>query len=146
MIEYPMPSPNIVVVEDNEDDCSLLKKGIERAELDWTLEILSDGEKFLRWIEQNTSTTVDMFLIDLKVPRITGDILISKIKKMPGQINTPIIVLSGSSSLSDMNKAARAGCHGYFAKPNTISEYSSLLKTLDTYHFHTSMMYPRSKR
>lgn len=66
------------------------------------------------------SGAYDIFFIDLHLPNIDGLHLIQEIKKQ--NIDAPIFVISGDSSINSIEKAYEIGCQDYIKKPFDVKE------------------------
>ncbi len=73
---------------------------------------------------------MDLILLDLNLPKITGHSLMNILKESGTYRNTPLIVRSGSSSPDDVAKAKDSGMVWYLVKPMTVEEMEQLAATL----------------
>jgi CheY-like chemotaxis protein len=71
----------------------------------------------------------DIILLDIEMPNISGFEFLDDIKKIPSYIDTPVIIISGSSGQDFVNKAKTLGAAAVLTKPvdpnlliNTIEE------------------------
>ena len=61
--------------------------------------------------------TPDMFLVDYKMPTMSGFELITIIRKLPGHKDTPIIFLTSEGTIDNINTAIELGACDFIAKP-----------------------------
>ena len=59
----------------------------------------------------------DLIICDLRMPKLDGLALLKKISQIQQEIPTPIIVISGAGSMSDVVEALRLGASDYLVKP-----------------------------
>ena len=61
--------------------------------------------------------TVDMVLTDINMPNMNGISLVSKLRRLEGYQDIPIIMLTTESSDFKKDKAKRMGADGWLQKP-----------------------------
>jgi CheY-like chemotaxis protein len=66
----------------------------------------------------------DYILLDINMPGISGVDLLKRLRSQPRTAVTPVIMLSSSSSMNDINRAYESGANAYAVKPSTLSGYS----------------------
>ncbi len=103
---------NILIIEDNKAIARLLEKKINEDELLAAL-VARDGEEALKKLEEEA---VDLVLLDIDLPLISGLVIADKIKKSEAWKNIPIIIISNSGSPQDVAQMARIGVEDYFIK------------------------------
>ena len=67
---------------------------------------------------------------DLSMPRVTGVQLISEVWSRPDHCDLPVVVLTNSSSESDVTLAFQAGANSYVVKPRDLSHLATLMESL----------------
>ena len=106
-----MDKRRILIVEDDTDINHLLKKILAKNEYD-TVQAFSGTEaKLLLQME-----TPDLILLDLMLPGMSGEELISVIREEM-ELDTPVIVLSAKAALESKVRALRGGADDYLTKP-----------------------------
>ena len=76
-----------------------------------------------------------MILLDLNMPGLDGHTLLENVKDDDRLRHIPIIVLSTSSNLDDVNKSYRNGANSYIQKPGDMSGYVNMVRELQDYWF-----------
>lgn len=104
----------ILIAEDEKPMANALELKLKNAGFDVT--VAFNGKEAMKAI--NTSS-FDLILLDLIMPRIDGFALLSRIKPRPGSSKPYIIVLSNLSQDEDVERGRRAGANEYFIKSNT---------------------------
>ncbi|MDF2543970.1 MAG: DNA-binding response regulator [Herbinix sp.] len=104
-----MKQGKILVVEDNEDINTILRRYLERDGYQ-AIGAFSGTEAKL----QLSINSFDLILLDLMIPGITGEELIKEIRLTS---QTPIIVISAKSTLEDKVNALKSGADDYMVKP-----------------------------
>lgn len=97
------------------DDHTIMREGLKRLfELDKDLLIVAEAESGLQTLERLQVTQVDLLLLDLSMPGLSGEALISRINHHFPQL--PILVLSMHHDPHLATRIMRAGAAGYLTK------------------------------
>ena len=125
----------LLVVEDEKIDALSIGRVLKRQFPDVTLEIVTNGEQALDWIQRfrpDSNESIFLVLMDLTIPRMSGLDLISEFRRNIYLRSTPIVILSGSDNPAAINSAYSSGACGYLVKPSTSAEMTDVLsKTLN---------------
>lgn len=103
--------PKILIVEDDTDINALLVKIVHAAGYD-TVSAFSGTEAELLMAREIPS----LILLDLKLPGLSGERLLRKIRKEL-QSNTPVIIISAKNSLDNKVFLLKDGADDYITKP-----------------------------
>ena len=68
-------------------------------------------------LHQARTSSVDILIVDVHMPRMNGIEMIGEIRKLPGYANTPIFVLTTDSASTSMAQAKAAGATAWIIKP-----------------------------
>ncbi len=102
----------ILVVEDNPDNMTLIEEILEDEGLSVLKATLAEeGIALLK------KTKVDLVLMDISLPKMSGLEATGIIKADKSLKNTPVIALTAHAMKSDMDAALSAGCDDYLTKP-----------------------------
>ena len=99
----------ILVIEDDADINTLLKKILERA--GYEAETAFSGTEGRLLLKLNT---YDLVLLDLMLPGLSGEELLTEIRKT---LRMPVIALTAKAGLSDKVNVLGAGADDYITKP-----------------------------
>ena len=105
-------SKRILVVEDHEENRRILRDLLTSAGYEM-IEALT-GEDGVRLAE---SERPDLILMDIQLPGLDGYEATRRIKANPAPRQIPVIVVTSYALSGDDQKAFRAGCDAYVAKP-----------------------------
>jgi len=116
----------VLLVEDDSNDALLLRRAFHRAKLTSLLQVVSDAEKAMAYLEQkppfdksDESPSPSLLLLDLNLPRTSGLELLEWLrKKSPPLRDLPVIILTSSRDTEDIDQAYALGANSYMAKPN----------------------------
>ena len=102
----------ILYVEDNFDNRMLVRRVLE-AEGYRVLEA-EDGTQGIEWLQ---SETPDLVLMDINLPEVDGYEITTRLRRMEGLNNIPIVALTANVLKGDRERSLGAGCDGYIQKP-----------------------------
>jgi DNA-binding response OmpR family regulator len=121
---------HIVLVEDSETDAFLVREAFRHHHLDCRLEVLLDGEAAVDFVAQldagEPRPCPDFFMLDLNLPKVTGDILLQQIRKSRRCSQVPVMIITSSTSPRDKDEMMRLGATCYFQKPSRLDEFLRL--------------------
>nr|MBN1229331.1 response regulator [Anaerolineae bacterium] len=120
-----MATGKVLYIEDNFENRILIKRVLEAEGY-----TVIEAENGLSGLEQAKTTHPDLVLMDINLPDIDGYEATSRMRKMDGLDQIPIVALTANVLEGDRQKALGAGCVGYIPKPidvddlpNQIAEY-----------------------
>ena len=116
-------SVTVLIVDDNQDSRELLVKLLTLKGYK-TVEAV-DGEDAL---EKATSLGPDLILIDQSLPKISGYEVTKKLKKIDAFHSIPVIALTAHAMRGEKEKALKAGCDAYIAKPINVRTLPAVIE------------------
>jgi CheY-like chemotaxis protein len=124
-----MSLAKILVIEDNEGDVFLLRDALNRQEEDHELEVLSNGEEALQFVQEHRIGLREpepcVIVLDLHLPRYDGMAILRAIREAPALEHIQVVVLSGLASPSQKIEIVGLGAV-YRTKPSTLNELVQL--------------------
>ena len=104
-----------------------MREALEEHEVEGELVVLTDGESAIAFIQQlDESTTPDLILVDLNLPRRSGIEVLEALKENRKCRLTQVVVLSSSDAQEDRARASRLGVTRYIRKPTRLEDFMSL--------------------
>jgi len=116
---------NILVIEDEQNVASFIKKGLEENGMNVILAY--DGETGLSLLEQQEFSVI---ILDVILPNINGWDVCQRIRKQL-RLKTPVLMLTALSSTDNLVKGLDQGADDYLAKPFKFHELLARVKALD---------------
>jgi CheY-like chemotaxis protein len=107
-----MPSPTVLVIEDNEMDMKLFRALIEISE--YSILEAKDAES---GIEMALKHCPNLILMDLRLPGLDGFKASRLMKEHEALVNIPIILITSYAADGDEQLAKEAGCSAFINKP-----------------------------
>jgi CheY-like chemotaxis protein len=115
--------PTILLAEDREDDIILIQRAFKKASLADPLMVVRDGEEALHYLSgegpfsnRQKYPIPTLLLLDLHLPLVDGFEVLRWIKAQPEVKELPVIVLTLSDRIRDVNEAYALGAHSFFVK------------------------------
>lgn len=106
-----MPGETILVVEDSETVGQMYQDSLK--ESGYKVLRASDG---LECVEMLQNTDVDLVLLDLVMPRMSGLEALHAIKTDPRTAGIPVVILSNLDQDADVQRGLSAGAADYLVK------------------------------
>jgi len=133
---------HILLVEDNPGDVRLIQEALKTTDLQYVLEIASDGDEALSRLlnESSPDSLPDLVILDLNLPRRSGHEVLAVIKDHPRTRTVPVIVLSSSGLNEDIQKAYGAHANCYIQKPQNIDDFFHVCSLLEAFWFEVARL------
>jgi CheY-like chemotaxis protein len=142
----------ILVVEDQEDDIFLVRKAFKNAGVPNPIHVVRDGQEALdylsgqgKYAHRDEYPLPDLILLDLKMPRMDGFQVLQWLRQQTGISAIPVIVLTSSDQVWEINTAYALGANSFLVKPGDFDDYKNLAEILQTYWLKT-VRRPESSR
>lgn len=124
---------HILLVEDNEGDVMLTMEAFEDYNVKTEISVARNGQEALQFLHREgyfkDAVKPDLILLDINLPIFNGHEVLEKIKSDPILKIIPVIMLTTSSSNTDLKRAFENHCDGYVQKPLEIKDFiESILK------------------
>ena len=125
----------ILVVEDRAVDLDLTKRAFVRQQILSPILEARDGEEALAFFERwDAGEPLPVFiLLDLRLPKVNGLEVLSKLKSHPKYCSIPVIILTTSDEDSDINEAYKLGCNSYIVKPVEFEQFMQVASQIEGY-------------
>jgi CheY-like chemotaxis protein len=105
--------PVILAIDDNPVQLKLFK---EMLVPQYDLRVVKAASEALNFLN---STDVDLILLDIEMPNISGFEFLKDIKKIPSYLEVPIIIVSGNTGADFLQSARSSGANDVLTKPVT---------------------------
>ena len=103
----------IVLIEDNPADVTLVREAVRRFRLEAQLLVAHDGEQALQMLDE-LRCAPDFIFLDLNIPKVDG---LTLLQHYMDRLGAPVIVLTGSQNPAEKAKALGLGAREYLIKP-----------------------------
>lgn len=127
----------ILLVEDNPDDILITKRAWKKGCIRNALHVVNDGEEAINYLYKRgkfvNAPTPCLILLDLKMPKIDGFELLENFKNDDVLKTIPVIVLTSSDRVKDVNYAYQLGCNSYIVKPIDFDKFIKAVLEIKEY-------------
>lgn len=122
-----MKQLNILLADDDTDDCNFFKDALESLPLNTKLTIVNDGEDLMNYLLQNTDHPPHVLFLDINMPRKNGFECLSEIKHDAKLKDLPVVMFSTTNEQDKINILFNTGADVYIRKPSNFSELVQVL-------------------
>lgn len=130
---------HILIADDDEDDCLLLRKALNRNRLANRLDRVADGEELMDYLYGRGAYVGQelpgLILLDLNMPRMDGREALREIRGSELLRHIPVVVLSTSRDEEDVYRSYDVGANSYIQKPVTFEGLVEVIRSLGSYWF-----------
>lgn len=130
----------IFLIEDNPDDEDFAIRAMKKNNISNDIVVAHDGAEALDYIfdyqeskEKNRLNNLQVILLDLNLPKISGIEVLKKIKSDERTKLFPIVVLTSSSEEKDIIECYKLGANSYIQKAIDFVEFSESIKQIILY-------------
>jgi CheY-like chemotaxis protein len=118
---------NILLADDDTDDCSFFKEAVEELLLSTQLTAVNDGEQLMQLLTNETNELPDVLFLDLNMPRKNGFECLSEIKGNQKLRQLPVIIFSTSFEQEVVNLLYKNGAQYFIRKPSEFSQFKKII-------------------
>jgi chemotaxis family two-component system response regulator Rcp1 len=127
----------ILLVEDNPGDVRLAKEALKDGKVRNNLYVVEDGQEALDFLHRRgryaDAVRPDLILLDLNLPKISGQDVLAEVKADKELRRIPVVVLTVSKSEEDILKAYDLHANCYVTKPLDFNQFVKITKTIEEF-------------
>lgn len=137
-----MKKNQILLVEDNEGDIVLTTEAFEECNFKTEIQVARNGKEAITILfeQQDESQLPDLILLDINLPLLNGHEVLKKIKENEKTKHIPVVMLTTSSAISDINLTYDNHANCFITKPADINDFFETINNLSNYWFSTSKL------
>ncbi|MDA8132368.1 MAG: response regulator [Elusimicrobia bacterium] len=138
-MDVPPRTLNILLVDDSEDDVLLAKAVFSRLAFPHNLATLSNAAAALDYLRCAGSYSgrkpvpPDLLLLDINMPGMDGFSLLREIKADQRLRKIPVIMLTTSSSATDIRRSYEHGAASFLTKPANFEGFREMMRRVGKY-------------
>ncbi|HEY6783696.1 MAG TPA: response regulator [Gemmatimonadales bacterium] len=130
----------ILLVEDSAEDAELTLRALKKHNLANRIHHAKDGVEALDFLfargphsDQTTLRMLRVVLLDLKLPRVDGIEVLTRMRADPRTKLVPVVVLTSSREDPDISRCYALGVNSYIVKPVAFEEFIKVVSSLGLY-------------
>ena len=138
-----MTAKHILLIDDNPDDCELMKLAFAQERIPHNLIVVSDGIEALDYlssqdilntdIKENELAIPSLIILDLNLPKINGIEVLKRIRAHPKTKLIPVVIISSSNEPQDLIDSYINGCNSYIRKPIHFTQLQIFVREISIY-------------
>lgn len=130
-----MKSIHILLIEDNEGDILLTTEALEESKIINKVSVIRDGSAAITFFEQlkDDHNKPDLVLLDINLPKKSGQEVLQYIKQHPLHSQTPVIMLTTSSAERDILLAYKNYANCYITKPVEVRGFIAAISKIEDF-------------
>ncbi|MCE3278461.1 MAG: rcp1 [Bacteroidetes bacterium] len=125
----------VFIIDDDKDDLELIAAAYREVNKNEKLKLFETSLDFLAFTSdpKNAGIIPSYVISDLKMPAMDGIRMIERLRKQHSYETIPVIMLSTSSLISDLERSYNAGVNCFLIKPDTYNGWKSTVSTVQTW-------------
>ncbi len=134
-------NPQILLVEDGEDDVLLTEEALRHGRKAKGLHVVGDGEAAIDYLRQRgqyaDESPPDLVILDLNLPKRGGLEVLEELKEDPIFRSLPVVVWTTSSSEHDIARAYDSQVNAYLTKPIDVDDFIGMVRMIEAFYLRT---------
>ena len=130
----------ILLVEDNPNDVKLTLHAFKKHKLVDRVHVVRDGAEALDFFfghdtqpELKPRDQPKVILLDVKLPKVDGLEVLTRLKSDPSTRSIPVVMLTSSREDPDISKSYELGANSYIVKPVDFDRFVEAVRQLGLY-------------
>ena len=137
----------ILMVEDNPGDIRLCVEALKEGKVRNRMHTVGDGEEALAFLRRQgpyaQAPRPDLILLDLNLPKKTGQEVLAEIKEDPELRRIPVVILTVSEAEADILKTYNLHANCYITKPVDLERFIEVVKSIEDFWLTVVMLPPK---
>lgn len=134
-----MNKVNVLLVEDNPGDVRLIREALKDAEPSINITVAPDGLEAMR-ILNSTVKPPNLIILDLNLPRKSGQEVLKEVKADQKLKMIPIVILTTSSSREDINETYENRVNAFITKPIDLDKFIRVINSLQDFWLNNATL------
>ncbi|HET9074508.1 MAG TPA: response regulator [Solirubrobacteraceae bacterium] len=123
----------VLLVEDDPGDVMLVQEAMSHDKLSNELHTVSDGVLALEHLRNPENPLPDLILLDLNLPRKSGQEVLAEIRADPRLSRIPVVVLTTSDAEADVLSSYELHANAYVTKPVDFNRFLEVVREIDNF-------------
>jgi CheY-like chemotaxis protein len=140
---------SVLLVEDDPGDVLLIREAFADHKVGNGLSVVSDGVEAMKYVrgegEYAGRERPDLILLDLNLPRKSGDEVLAEIKGDPELSTIPVVVLTTSQSQEDVLRSYKNHANAFITKPVDFDRFGEIVHQIDDFFIGIVKLPPKRR-
>lgn len=132
----------ILLVEDNEDDTTLILRVLAKQLPGSAIRVARDGSEALELLTNWDNEDLQLILLDVDLPQVSGLQVLKKLRKLPFMRHVPVVMLSGSLNNNDVAQSYDLGANSFLNKADHAKHLEATIQQVVPYWLHLNYPCP----
>jgi len=119
----------ILVIEDNQAEIDLIQSCLNEIKKEDYIHFIKNGEEAIEYAITHPNR-IKIILLDLNLPKMKGDEVLSRLKKSKKTKNIPVVIFSTSSDPDEIKKTYLLGSNSFVTKPMGIKKFKKAISSI----------------
>ncbi|MEQ7802124.1 response regulator [Pedobacter sp. ASV1-7] len=126
---------HILLIEDNDGDILLTLEALEEFRIMNKVTVIKDGKKAIDFFETlpTKDSIPDLILLDINLPKMSGHEVLHYVKTDNEYKHIPIIMLTTSSSETDILQSYNNYANCYITKPIDVADFMKAVAKIEEF-------------
>ena len=125
----------LLLAEDDPGHASLIQRHFREVGISNDIQHFEDGEQLLKFLtaevmESDESPHSYLLLLDIRMPKMSGDEVLAQIKEHPRLKLMPVVMLTTTDDPREIRRCFELGCNEYITKPVEYEKFVAAVKRL----------------
>jgi CheY-like chemotaxis protein len=134
-----MSEIQILLVEDNEGDILLTLEAFKEIKIKNSIAVVKDGEEAIEFLKKQGQyadrVMPNLILLDINMPKLNGIEVLDFIKKDDKLRKIPVVMLTTSSSESDIAICYEKSANCFITKPLDFGKFLNVVEAIESFWF-----------
>jgi CheY-like chemotaxis protein len=139
-----MSTIQILLVEDNEGDILLTLEAFKEIKAKNNIAVVKNGEEAIEFLKKQgqyaESVMPNLILLDINMPKLNGIEVLDFIKKDDKLKKIPVVMLTTSSSESDISACYEKSANCFITKPLDFGNFLSVVEAIESFWFKVAQL------
>ncbi len=134
----------ILLVEDNEGDILLTLEAFKELKVKNRVEVVRDGAEAIEFLKRqgqfSGSEAPHLILLDINMPKMNGIEVLDFIKNDPRLRLIPVVMLTTSSSETDVSACYEKSANCFITKPMDFEKFQDVVHSIERFWFSVARL------
>jgi two-component system, chemotaxis family, response regulator Rcp1 len=139
-----MSEIQILLVEDNEGDILLTLEAFKEIKVKNSIAVVKDGVEAIEFLKKQgqyaESIVPHLILLDINMPKLSGIEVLDFIKKDEKLRKIPVVMLTTSSSESDIAACYDKSANCFITKPLDFGNFLNVVEAIESFWFSIAQL------